>query len=273
MSEDRHARPAGTEEEPLYDTNVPTPTHAERARSLVASIGTGALSTIARDPAGYPYGSVLPYALVDGRPVFLISQMAEHTGNLAADGRASLLAAESGGDNPLALGRVALIGTAAEVEEAAKLEAVREIYLARHPNASYYVDFRDFGFWQLDVEALRYIGGYGRMSWVTAADWYAAEPDPMTPHAAGIIEHMNEDHADALVDYCKAFSKAQDVSAASMTGVDRYGFEMSIETPAGRRPVRLAFDTEIATPDDARRELVALVGRARTVLGGGVGTG
>jgi hypothetical protein len=52
-----------------------------------------------------------------------------------------------------------------------------------------------------------------------------------------------------------------------MTGVDRYGFEMSAEIPEGARPIRLAFSRPIATPDEARVELVALAKRARAQSG------
>src|SRR5262245_45430517 len=105
-----HGRPSGEAEEPLYDTDVPTPSHAERARTLVASLGTGTLCTIAREPAGYPYGSFVTFALDAGQPVFLISELAEHTRNLRGDPRASLLVAEGGADDPLANGRVTLLG-------------------------------------------------------------------------------------------------------------------------------------------------------------------
>ena len=54
MSEDAHARPTGDAPEPLYDVSVPTPTHAERARTLVVQISTGTLCTLAHDPEGYP---------------------------------------------------------------------------------------------------------------------------------------------------------------------------------------------------------------------------
>jgi hypothetical protein len=74
--------------------------------------------------------------------------------------------------------------------------------LAAHPNAGYYADFRDFAFWRLDVQAVQYIGGYGRMSWIDQADWLAAEPDPLAPSAASTLGHMNGDYADALVLYC-----------------------------------------------------------------------
>ena len=265
MTNDAHARRSGDAPEPLYDVNVPTPTHAERARTLVARLTTGTLCTLAADPAGYPYGSFVTVAFDDGTPVFLVSTMAEHTRNLQHDPRASLLVAEGGSEDPLANGRVTLLGPCTQVEGDGG--TVRAAFLATHPNAAYYADFRDFTFWQLRVESIRYIGGYGRMSWVDAADWHAAEPDPLAASAAGIIAHMNDDHADAMVLYCKAFSKATDITAASMTGVDRYGFEMSAVTVEGPRPVRLAFAELVSTAEEVRAALVAMLKDARTRLG------
>src|SRR3990170_6772338 len=110
MSKDAHARRSGEAPEPLYDTNVPTPTHAERARTLVAQASTGTLCSLAIEPEGYPYGSFVTVAFDSGNPVFLISQLAEHTRNLTRDPRASLLIAESRCADPLANGRVTILG-------------------------------------------------------------------------------------------------------------------------------------------------------------------
>src|SRR5262245_35580826 len=96
MSDDAHARPTGNTPEPLYNVDVPTPTHAERARTLVAQISTGTLCTLALEPQGYPYGSFVTVAFDNGGPIFLISRLAEHTKNLERDPRASLLVAEGG---------------------------------------------------------------------------------------------------------------------------------------------------------------------------------
>ena len=86
MTNDAHARPAGeSAEEPLYDTSVPTLSHGERARTLAGSIEIGTLCTIAREPAGFPYGSFVTFAIDAGNPVLLISEMAEHTKNLRSD--------------------------------------------------------------------------------------------------------------------------------------------------------------------------------------------
>src|ERR671918_1589625 len=102
---DAHSRRSGGGSEPLYDVNVPTPTHAERARTLVARISTGTLCTLALEPEGYPYGSFVTVAFESGDPIFLISRLAEHTKNLERDSRASLMVAEGGSADPLANGR------------------------------------------------------------------------------------------------------------------------------------------------------------------------
>src|ERR1700730_4656274 len=169
MSEDRHARPAGGGPEPLYDVNIPTPTHAERARTLVTQIPTGTLCTLALEPEGYPYGSFVTVAFDDGNPVFLISRLAEHTKNLERDPRASLLVAEGGSADPLANGRVTMLGPCTRVEGDGG--SARASFLTAHPHAASYVHFRDFAFWKLHVNSIRYIGGYGRMSWIGKADW------------------------------------------------------------------------------------------------------
>ena len=257
-----HARPSGDAPAPLYDVDVPTPSHAERARTLVDQVTVGTLSTIAADPEGYPYGSFVTVAFDAGNPVFLVSTLAEHTRNMTRDPRASLVVVETGSPDPLANGRVTLIGTCAKVE--GDNGQARTAFLDAHPNAAYYADFRDFAFWKLSVESIRYIGGYGRMSWVESEDWHAAEADPLAAAADGIVAHMNEDHADAMVLYCQAFSLATDISAASMTTVDRYGFEMSAVTSEGPRPVRLAFPEEVHTSDEARAALIQMLKEART---------
>jgi putative heme iron utilization protein len=113
------------------------------------------------------------------------------------------------------------------------------------------------------VDALRYIGGYGRMSWVGVTDWRDAAADPIAPFQKRIIDHMNDDHADTMVLYCEQFTRATGLSAVVMTGVDRYGFEMSAQTKDGPRPIRLPFSNRVSTAKEVRTELVALAQKAR----------
>jgi len=262
--EDPHSAPSADAQQPLYDVDIPTPTHAERARTMVARLPTGTLCTLATQPAGHPYGSLVGVAFDRGQPVFLISELAEHTRNLREDPRASLLMAEAGTGDPLARSRVTLVG---ECAPAADAEAARAAYLERHPDAAYYTDFADFHFWRLELAAVRYIGGFGRMSWVGVADWLAATPDPLAPIAAEVVAHMNGDHADALPLYARAFSRATATATVSMTGIDRYGFELSATTPDGPRPIRVAFPEPVSNSDEARAALVAMLRDARAKLG------
>jgi heme iron utilization protein len=219
MSEDAHARPTGDAPEPLYDVNVPTPTHAERARTLVAQISTGTLCTLAHDPEGYPYGSFVTVAFDSGNPIFLISELAEHTKNLERDSRASLLVAEGGSADPLANGRVTMLGPCTRV--GGDGGSARAAFFGAHPNSTYYADFRDFAFWKLHVDYVRYIGGYGRMSWISKADWHAAEPDPLGPSAAGMIALMrtNIDIDDRLMLQAMRSSGARTKRAAVEEGL------------------------------------------------------
>lgn len=244
----------------------PEPSHAERCRTLVASGSRGTLSTLAADPQGYPYGSVASYSLDErGNPLFFVSLMAEHTQNALRDPRASLLVTEPvpEGADPLASGRATLLGLLSAVAEEDRA-AVRDLYLEANPTAAYYIDFGDFAFYRLDVESIRYVGGYGRMSWVDADAYAEAEPDPLADAAAGIIEHMNADHADAQVLFCRHLAERPETTEASMSAVDRYGFEMIAVSPAGRAAVRLGFPEECTTGTQVRQAMVALVADARS---------
>jgi putative heme iron utilization protein len=243
----------------------PEPSHAERARTLVADQTRGALSTLALDPPGTPFGSVVTYGLdARGRPSFFVSTLAEHTRNLDADPRCSLLVVEDtpAGADPLASGRVTLLGTAGEITDEDR-DAARAGYLAANP-AAFYVDYGDFRCLRLEVTGIRYVGGFGRMSWVGPDSYATAEPDPLAPAAAGIIGHMNADHADALVTLCHHFARRPEVAAASMTAVDRYGFDVVADLGGDRREaIRIGFRTEQETPDGVRHEFIGMLREAR----------
>jgi putative heme iron utilization protein len=263
MSTDAHARPTAPPRA-YTDPDVVAPSHAERARTLVAHQTTGSLATLALDPPGYPYASFVTFALSGELPVFLISRVAEHTRNLTADPRVSLLVHESGNADPLANGRVTLVGRCHKLPRGET--GARAAFLAVHKAAAYYVDFQDFDFFELRLEAVRYIGGYGRMSWVDVADFRAAVADPTAHAARGILEHMNQDHASALLAYARAFTRATDAESAIMTAIDRLGFELSVTTPQGPGPARIAFDEPLPNGGAARPALIALLHKAEAVL-------
>ena len=240
------------------------PTFAERARTLVQQARLGTLSTHSRKAGGFPFGSLAPYGVdAAGRPTFLFSTMAMHTQNLLADPRASLLVAQTHWDeDPLAGARVTLVGRVTDID-AADRPAIRDGYLSRHENARHWVDFEDFAFYRLDPTDLYYVGGFGSMGWVPADDYRAASPDPLADHAPGIIAHMNQDHADALVLYARVFGGVE-ADQATMLSVDRLGFRVRIRKNDEYRGLRINFTREARTPEQARVVLVEMVRDART---------
>lgn len=151
------------------------PTRAKEARSLANSHDTGVLCTLSVKRPGFPFGSVTPYALDDfGRPLLLLSSLAVHTKNLLANPHASLLIAEEPEeDNPLAAGRVNLMGMVQPVPET-EVEGTRHRYLEWHPGAAEWADFGDFRFYRLAVTEIYYVGGFGNMGWVAAGDYQHA---------------------------------------------------------------------------------------------------
>ena len=225
---------------------VPEPSFAERARTLMHSGRIGSLSTLSRKQPGFPFGSLMPYALDDqGRPIFLISTMAMHTQNLQADPRASLFVTEPGASgDPLGSSRVTLIGNVTRVPEP-ELAAARTVYLTGYPDSKYWVDFDDFFFYRMDVLDVYYVGGFGVMGWVAASDYSQAQADPLAEHKSDIMQHMNADHKDALILLAKQFAgiEAQD---AEMTSVDRLGFHLRLKTQDGMKGTRIAFLREVS---------------------------
>jgi putative heme iron utilization protein len=103
------------------------------------------------------------------------------------------------------------------------------------------------------------------MDWVTAAEYRAARPDPLADAAPGIIEHMNRDHADALVTYARYFAN-EAADEATMVAVDRLGFKLRLRQADRVSSVRIAFPAQVATATESRETLIAMLREARARL-------
>jgi putative heme iron utilization protein len=242
---------------------VPEPSFAERARTLMQSGRIGSLGTHSRKQPGFPFGSLMPYALdSEGRPLFLVSTMAMHTQNLQADPRASLFVTEPGASgDPLGASRVTLIGSVIRIPES-ETAAARTVYLTRYPDSKYWVDFDDFSFYRMDVVDVYYVGGFGVMGWVAASDYSQAQPDPLTEHKSDIMQLMNVDHKDALILLAKRFAGIEALEA-EVTSADRLGFHLRLKTQDGVTGTRVAFLREVSDPSQTREVFVEMVKQAR----------
>jgi putative heme iron utilization protein len=230
---------------------------AAAARALLRRAFKGALASIDVRSL-YPYASLVTLATDSaGAPTFLISKLARHTANLVRDDRASILIDETGAlADPLQGARLTLQGRAEPADD----ESIRRRFLARHPEAQAYADFPDFGFWRLRLEAAHYIGGFGRIFDLRPDDLLLDLEGAATLLAAeaAIVGHMNRDHADALELYATALGDGEP-GAWRMTGIDPEGFDIVL----GGAARRICFAQPIATPGEARAELVRLATEAR----------
>jgi putative heme iron utilization protein len=232
-----------------------TGTTGQEARDLLRRHNFGVLSTISVEMPGYPFGSVTPYAIDRrGEPVILISAIAQHTRNITRDRRVSLTALDANAREQQAASRLTLVADAVPVDEPDEL--TRGVYLSHFPDAAGYFDFHDFSLYRLEVRRARFIGGFGKIHWVERADLIAE--NPLAAAEPGVLAHMNEDHAESLAAYCRAFLGVAPRSVV-MSGIDAEGFDML----ADGAHARVAFERPVATPEDARAALVALVRRAR----------
>lgn len=230
----------------------------DEARTLLLEACQGVLSTHSRDMPGFPFGSVAPYCLDSaGEPVFLISELAQHTKNLRADPRCSFIVI-AGGDDIQANARLTLVGECVPVPEG-DIEAVASRYYRYFPESTDFHRIHDFVFFVLRPQRCRFIGGFGRIHWLDAAGML--RPNPFdAAREADIVNHMNEDHADALVHYCHQAGLAlPDGTAPVMAAIDAEGIHLRL----GTRIVRISFPLPVGTPQEARAALVAMARAGR----------
>ena len=75
---------------------------------------------------------------------------------------------------------------------------------------------------------------------------------------------MNEDHADAVLSYARALGGIEAATSATMTAVDRYGFDLAATTPDGPKATRVAFEAPVTTADEVRKAMIGLLQAARS---------
>ena len=229
-----------------------------QTRDLIRAADRASLAVTMAD--GGPYASLVMTACDPaGRPLLLISALAEHTQAIQRDPRVSLLFDGTAGlDEPLTGARATLLGVAEKVDD----DGVRARYLARHPSAAGFAGFGDFAFYRIQPKRAHLVAGFGRIRWIDGDDLILGDDalGDLPAQEAGVVEHMNEDHADAVAAYAEMLNGPQPEDAAwILTGVDAEGGDLRW----GGKTLRLTFDKPVVDAEGARVELVRLVKRAR----------
>jgi len=222
--------------EPAPDASV------DIARRLIRGADRAVLSTRFAGQDGWPYGSLVMIGVDhDLSPILLLSDLAEHTKNLAADPRASLLIDGTvGHEDPLSAPRVALMGRIARLDD----RPATGRYLAHHPAAALYAGFADFHFFRLAIERAHLVAGFGRVRWIEAAQFVPPWPVELARDERKLVDALNQDGGlvRRIAEKCGAASDA----GWKITGLDRDGLDL---VQRGSR-LRLWFARPAATTDE-----------------------
>jgi Putative heme iron utilization protein len=208
-------------------------------RQVARACRKASLATVLASDATAPYASLATVALDhDLAPILLLSELADHTRNLLADPRISLLLdGTDGHPNPQTGPRVTLTGRAERRDGDERLKAR---FLARHPGAALYAGFADFSIWRMAPERAHFVGGFGRAMWFDAP--FGMDPALVAETAAlegNLVAEANDSHRDALARLGDGWL----VAAVDVDGIDltngetfmRRNYCAAVESPGGFR--------------------------------------
>jgi putative heme iron utilization protein len=142
---------------------------------------------------------------------------------------------------------------------------VRACYLDRHANASYWVDYQDFGFFRMAITEIYFVGGFGSMGWVMPADYVAASVDPLADDASNLIREINTKQAETLLLLARTLGQV-DAQQATVTALDRLGFHLRLTTPGRMQGGRVAFAAPVRNESDVRASLAGLAAQVNAGL-------
>ncbi len=242
---------------------------ALEAKQFLRSTRSGVLSSFSAKFTGYPFGSVMPFVLDHHcQPIILISSIAEHTKNIIANPKVSLIVFDTIGlkmsEDLQANARLTLIGEAEKLEkDDANMMARYSRYL---PESVGYFAMHDFAFYRINIHQTRYIAGFGKMGWIDANALNNADSSASNKVIAAletdIIEHMNADHQDSMLQYCQQFHGVTP-SHVNLIGVDCNGFDVEAVIADDIKVLRFNFESPIFDANSARAAFVALSKAAR----------
>ncbi len=232
-------------------------TDSALARSLIRRADTAALAGFIApkgetdDLAGWPLNTLVLCACdLDATPLLLLSDLADHSRNIAGDNRIALLFTgrreppPPGGpddseyaalaSNPLTRPRVSVMGHA----EASDDPRLMARFLARHPSAAPYAGFADFRLYRLAITRAHLVAGFGKVRGFDRKSLILEDaPADLLAGEAQMIDHMNADHGAAIARLAASTGTPNEPteaemaadSAWKMTGLDPEGCDLRRE--------------------------------------------
>ena len=210
---------------------------------------------------GAPYASLVLFTVdLDASPLLLLSDLAQHSRNIAFEPRVSLLLdGTEGRADPLTGPRLTLLGRALPTNDPRCLGR----FMWHHPASAVYAGFRDFRLFRVVVERGHLVAGFGRIEWINGVDFlFELDASALAAAEFEILRHMNEDHSDAIAHYARGLL-GRSGTGWRMTGIDPEGIVLRCDGETARLDFAAPIRTPILTPDAALAALVQLADAAR----------
>lgn len=228
-----------------------SPSHAERARTLLAAHSTGMLATV--DIDGRPVVAPVPMvADAAGAPVMVVSNLSTHSSR----GRRDTRAAMNVGDHLLMQGDLRPVPGIQQIE-------LTDAICETAPELRDAVESLDWSWLRLEPTRVRLTTPDGDELWLRPADVAGAEPDPLVLLGHDFIEEVQHKLADQLLLIAKTLGGRWLATSAEVIAVDRYGLVLEVDEPAGVRPSRVPFPDRLDSAEEVHAALGALVLAAR----------
>jgi len=180
------------------------------AVKLLRNSKLGILSTISKKYKDYPFGSLATYVTCRDRSVyFYFSDIAQHTINFKNNKKVCFTIIGNKKNSDLQNNeRLSLIGNIYKIDNG-EIEYCKDVFHNIFPESKGYEKFHGFNFYRLEINNIRWIGGFGKIAWLESEQWKKNVPE-WTGKENSIIEHMNNDHSNSIISSVHAQHKIKD---------------------------------------------------------------
>lgn len=167
------------------------------AINLMRNCREGVLSTVSKKYEGYPFGSFVTFISgADRSIIFYASDIAQHTINLKNNSKACITLFNLSEGDKQDSARLSLMGDVKKIDK--DVEEISRQFIEFFPESSQYSNMHDFNFYSLNISQVRWIGGFGKIAWLSSTNWNPIRPKWLKQEKS-MIEHMNEDHSNSIV--------------------------------------------------------------------------
>ena len=171
--------------------------YEQLAINLMRNCREGVLSTVSKKYEGYPFGSFVTFISgADRSIIFYASDIAQHTINLKNNSKACITLFNLSEGDKQDSSRLSLMGDVKKIDK--DVEEISRQFIEFFPESSQYSNMHDFNFYSLNISQVRWIGGFGKIAWLSSTNWNPIKPKWLSQENS-MINHMNEDHSNSIV--------------------------------------------------------------------------